>query len=76
MYIYMYYLQVEYSSGCPISLNARNIRDILDENKEMDHDCFNLVIRMAAQNKFLLTKNQKQKYHFMDLQFAVSSSNC
>jgi len=41
----------------------------------MDHDCFNIAIRMAAQNKFLLMKNQKQKYHFMDLQFDVSSSN-
>ena len=39
------------------------------------HDCFNIAIRMAAQNKFLLMKNQKQKYHFMDLQFVVSSSN-
>jgi hypothetical protein len=39
----------------------------------MDHDCFNVAIRMAAYNKSLLLK--KDKYHFMDLKFVVSWYN-
>jgi hypothetical protein len=47
------------------------IINILDENIEMDHDCFNMAIRMAVWNQ-AITLN-KQNYQFMDLKFVVSS---
>jgi hypothetical protein len=37
----------------------------------MDHDCFNMAIRMAVWNQAIMLN--KQNYHFMDLKFAVSS---
>nr|AER41560.1 Peptidase_C48 [Oryza australiensis] len=51
----------------PISISLKTIRDILDANKPMDHDCFNLAIRTVACNiaRFFI----EEKYHFMDLQF-------
>ena len=37
----------------------------------MEHESFNMAIRMVACNKEMML--YKQKYHFMDLKFAVSS---
>jgi len=54
----------------PISLTRRKIGDILNENMEMDHNCFNLAVWMAASNNASML--EKDKYHYMDLQFAVS----
>jgi len=53
-----------------ISLNLSKIKNILDEDLEMDHECLNMAIRMAACNQHMVLK--KQKYHFMDLKFVVS----
>jgi hypothetical protein len=54
----------------PISLSLQKLKDILDVNKLMDNDCFNMTIRIIACNDvmFLL----EDKYHYMDLQFCVS----
>jgi len=38
----------------PISLSPTKIRNILDENIEMDHDCFNMAIRMAVWNQSII----------------------
>ncbi|OQU91796.1 hypothetical protein SORBI_3001G250800, partial [Sorghum bicolor] len=52
----------------PISLSLRKIKNILNENREMDHECFNMAIQKAVCNQDMMLK--KQKYHFMDLRFA------
>ena len=36
----------------------------------MDHNCFNLAVWMAASNNASML--EKDKYHYMNLQFAVS----
>jgi len=51
-------------------LNLVKIQNILDEDLEMDHECLNMAIRMAACNQHMVGK--KQKFHYMDLKFAVS----
>jgi hypothetical protein len=33
-----------------ISISLRTIRDILDENKPMDHNCFNMTVWIVACN--------------------------
>ena len=57
----------------PISLSFQKLKDILDVNKPMDTDCFNMAVRMIACNDALFLL--EDKYHYMDLQFCVSSSN-
>ncbi|KAG0544032.1 hypothetical protein BDA96_02G240300, partial [Sorghum bicolor] len=52
----------------PISLSHRNIINILQEGKELDHESFNMSIRMLVKNQGM--KLRKQKYHIMDLKFA------
>ncbi|KXG37597.1 hypothetical protein SORBI_3001G096600, partial [Sorghum bicolor] len=52
----------------PISLGLRKIKNILNEDREMDHECLNMAIRIAVCNQDMTMK--KQKYHFMDLRFA------
>ena len=54
----------------PISLSLKKLKDILDVNKPMDPDCFNMAVRMLACNEALLWC--EDKYHYMDLQFCVS----
>ena len=54
----------------PISLSLKKLKDILDVNKPMDPDCFNMAVRMLACNEALLWC--EEKYHYMDLQFCVS----
>ncbi|PWZ36566.1 hypothetical protein Zm00014a_019353 [Zea mays] len=57
----------------PISLSLQKLKDTLDVNKPMDTDCFNMAVRMIACNDALFLL--EDKYHYMDLQFCVSSSN-
>ena len=57
----------------PISLSLKKLKDILDVNKPMDPDCFNMAVRMLACNEAFLWC--EDKYHYMDLQFCVSSCN-
>ncbi|ONM41636.1 hypothetical protein ZEAMMB73_Zm00001d044559 [Zea mays] len=51
----------------PISLSLQKLKDILDVNKPMDTDCFNMAVRMIACNDSLFLL--EDKYHYMDLQF-------
>jgi hypothetical protein len=52
-----------------ISLSFQKLKNILDVNKPMDKDCFNMVVRMiACSDALFLLEN---KYHYMDLQFYV-----
>ncbi|KAL5648187.1 hypothetical protein ACJX0J_042542, partial [Zea mays] len=57
----------------PISLSLQKLKDILDVNKPMDTDCFNMAVRMIACNDALFLL--EDKYHYMDLQFCVVQSN-
>ncbi|KAG0520744.1 hypothetical protein BDA96_08G100600 [Sorghum bicolor] len=51
-----------------ISLTVSKIINILREGKQMDHDSFNMAIRILANNKYKLLN--KPTYHLMDLKFA------
>ncbi|ONM53416.1 hypothetical protein ZEAMMB73_Zm00001d019619 [Zea mays] len=51
----------------PISLSLQKLKDILDVNKPMDTDCFNMAVRMIACNDVLFLL--EDKYNYMDLQF-------
>ncbi|AQK99366.1 hypothetical protein ZEAMMB73_Zm00001d012343, partial [Zea mays] len=51
----------------PISLSLQKLKDILDVNKPMDTDCFNMAVWMIACNDALFLL--EDKYHYMDLQF-------
>eukprot|EP00267_Zea_mays_P056313 XP_023156349.1 uncharacterized protein LOC103632134 [Zea mays] len=53
----------------PISLSLQKLKDILDVNKPMDTDCFNMAVRMIACNDSLFLL--EEKYHYMDLQFCL-----
>ncbi|ONL93702.1 hypothetical protein ZEAMMB73_Zm00001d027697 [Zea mays] len=53
----------------PISLSLQKLKDILDVNKPMDTDCFNMAVRMIACNDVLFLL--EDKYHYMDLQFCI-----
>jgi hypothetical protein len=53
-----------------ISISLRTIRDILDENKFIDHDCLNMTVWTVACN--IVWLYIEDKYHFMDLQLCVS----
>ncbi|ONM09907.1 hypothetical protein ZEAMMB73_Zm00001d034272 [Zea mays] len=53
----------------PISLSLQKLKDILDVNKPMDTDCFNMAVRMIACNDSLFLL--EDKYHYMDLQFCI-----
>ncbi|AQK43856.1 hypothetical protein ZEAMMB73_Zm00001d025501 [Zea mays] len=50
-------------------LNLQKLKDILDVNKPMDTDCFNMAVRMIACNDALFLL--EDKYHYMDLQFCI-----
>ncbi|PWZ04373.1 hypothetical protein Zm00014a_004470 [Zea mays] len=52
-----------------ISLSLQKLKDILDVNKPMDTDCFNMAVRMIACNDALFLL--EDKYHYMDLQFCI-----
>ncbi|PWZ40142.1 hypothetical protein Zm00014a_038743 [Zea mays] len=51
----------------PISLSLQQLKNILDVNKPMDKDCFNIAVRMIAYSDALFLL--ENKYHYMDLQF-------
>ncbi|KAL5647921.1 hypothetical protein ACJX0J_042276, partial [Zea mays] len=51
----------------PISLSLQKLKDILDVNKPMDTNCFNMAVRMITCNDALFLL--EDKYHYMDLQF-------
>ncbi|AQL09528.1 hypothetical protein ZEAMMB73_Zm00001d048379 [Zea mays] len=53
----------------PISLSLQKLKDILDVNKPIDTDCFNMAVRMIACNDALFLL--EDKYHYMDLQFCI-----
>ncbi|KAL5647363.1 hypothetical protein ACJX0J_041718, partial [Zea mays] len=53
----------------PISLSLQKLKYILDVNKPMDTDCFNMAVRMIACNDALFLL--EDKYHYMDLQFCI-----
>ncbi|KAL6662321.1 hypothetical protein ACP70R_000180 [Stipagrostis hirtigluma subsp. patula] len=51
----------------PISLSLKKLQDILNVNKPMDSDCFNMAIRMFACDEALFMLDNKM--HYMDLKF-------
>ncbi|XP_066396983.1 uncharacterized protein [Miscanthus floridulus] len=52
----------------PISLSLRQIINILDDDRQLEHETFNMAIRMVACNQDIAQK--KQIFHYMDLKFA------
>uniref|UniRef100_K4AKF3 Ubiquitin-like protease family profile domain-containing protein n=1 Tax=Setaria italica TaxID=4555 RepID=K4AKF3_SETIT len=60
---------VRSSDPYPISLSLKNLQDILDVNRSMDIDVFNLAVRMLACD--MATVLREPKSHFMDLMFSV-----
>ncbi|RCV10408.1 hypothetical protein SETIT_2G110000v2 [Setaria italica] len=56
------------SDPYPISLSLKNLQDILDVNRSMDVDVFNLAVRMLACD--MATVLREPKSHFMDLTFS------
>ena len=56
-----------------ISLNLRQIKNILNNDEYMDIDCFNMVVRILARNKVQLLRDIPS--HYMDLNFCVSYYN-
>ncbi|AQK79779.1 hypothetical protein ZEAMMB73_Zm00001d035861 [Zea mays] len=56
----------------PISLSIQKLKNILDVNKSMDKEYFNIAVRMiACSDALFLLEN---KYHYMDLQFCSISN--
>ncbi|XP_066389137.1 uncharacterized protein [Miscanthus floridulus] len=51
----------------PISLSLRQIINILDDDRQPEHETFNMAIRMVACNQDIAQK--KQIFHYMDLKF-------
>ncbi|AQK68967.1 hypothetical protein ZEAMMB73_Zm00001d015455 [Zea mays] len=66
-YISPYVLPAKSTKPYPISLSLQKLKDILDVNKPMDTDCFNMAVRMIACNDALFLL--EDKYYYMDLQF-------
>jgi hypothetical protein len=62
---------VRSSDPHPISLSKKTLQGILDVNKDMDIDVFNLAVRMLACDE--VTVLREPKTHFMDLKFSVSN---
>ena len=52
-----------------ISLNLRNLQEILDPNRSMDIDVFNLGVRLIACDETVVMF--EPKYHLLDLKFSV-----
>ncbi|XP_062188888.1 uncharacterized protein LOC133892193 [Phragmites australis] len=50
-----------------ISLSLKKIQEIMDVQKPMDKDCFNMGVRMFACDEINLLMDTQ--YHYMDLQF-------
>ncbi|KAL6888444.1 hypothetical protein ACP4OV_009470 [Aristida adscensionis] len=58
---------IQITKPYPISLSLKKLQDILNVDKPMDSDCFNMAIRMLACNEALLMIEDKM--HYMDLKF-------
>lgn len=52
-----------------ISLNLRNLQEILDPNRSMDIDVFNLGVRLIACDETAVMF--EPKCHLLDLKFSV-----
>jgi hypothetical protein len=61
---------VRSSRPYPISLNLRQIKNILKMDEYMDADCFNMVVRILACHDIQLLRDIP--VHYMDLKFCVS----
>ena len=62
------------SSGpYPISLNLRQIKNILSNDEYMDIHCFNMAVRILARHEVQLLRDIPS--HYMDLNFCVSYYN-
>jgi hypothetical protein len=57
----------------PISLNLRQIKNILKMDEYMDVDCFNMAVRILACHDIQLLRDIP--IHYMDLKFCVSYYN-
>ena len=53
----------------PISINVKQLREILDPNEPMHKDCFNMGVRMLACDEGVFLKEPTP--FFMDLRFSV-----
>ena len=56
-----------------ISLNLRNLQEILDPNRSMDIDVFNLGVCLIACDEYAVL--WESKCHLLDLKFSVSLHN-
>ena len=56
-----------------ISLNLRQIKNILSNDEYMDIHCFNMVVRILARHEVQLLRDIPS--HYMDLNFCVSYYN-
>ncbi|CAM0912474.1 unnamed protein product [Alopecurus aequalis] len=63
---------VKSSKPYPISLNLRQIKNILKMDQSMDADCFNMVVRILACNEIHLFRDIP--VHYMDLNFCTMSN--
>ena len=61
------------SNPYPISLNLRQLRDILKNDEYMDVACFNMAVRILACHDIQLIRDIP--VHYMDLNFCVSYYN-
>lgn len=62
---------VKSSSPYPISLNLRQISNILKMNENMDVSCFNMAVRILAWHDIQLARDVP--VHYMDLNFCLMS---
>ncbi|CAL4886813.1 unnamed protein product [Urochloa decumbens] len=62
---------VRSSSPYPISINLKQLQEILDVNMCMDKDCFNLGVRMLACDETAVMR--EPKCHFLDLKFSLTT---
>ncbi|KAM0837799.1 hypothetical protein ACQ4PT_061397 [Festuca glaucescens] len=60
---------VRSSSPYPISLNLRQISNILKMNENMDVSCFNMAVRILASHDIQLARDVP--VHYMDLKFCL-----
>ena len=61
------------SQPYPISLNLRQLKNILKNFEYMDVDCFNMAVRILACHDVQLARDVPT--HYMDLRFCVSYYN-
>jgi hypothetical protein len=64
---------VKSSQPYPISLNLRQLKNILRNDEYMDADCFNMAVRILACHDVQLARDVP--VHYMDLRFCASYFN-